>query len=363
MNILIAPDKFKGSFTAKEIATLISKITTSLGHKAKISPMSDGGDGFLEALETALKVDRIDSVSIDPLGRGIKTYFLFDRNHKTAYIELAKTGSLTLLKPEERNPMNTSTIGLGKQIQQALQIDAQKIYIGLGGSSTTDMGIGMATALGWKFLDNEGKSIEPIGKNLLKIKDILPPHSLPNTEFIGCVDVKNPLYGPEGAAYVYAPQKGASPWEVELLDQGLRHLAKLYKKKFGKKIGNYPGDGAAGGLGAGIRAFLNGKLIMGAEFLAQKIDLETKIKSSDLIITGEGRFDNQSRFGKAVWQVMKYAQKHKKPLLIISGSCTNVGPEYGELICLFDKDTNLETAKKLTPIVLQSRLYEYFNGN
>ncbi len=363
MNILIAPDKFKGSFSAKEIAQLVGEIVAELGYEPEILPMSDGGDGFLEALESVLEARRVESESLDPLGRRIKTYFLVDNSNATAYIELAKTGSLTLLAPEERNPLFTTTIGLGKQINQALEAGAQKIYIGLGGSSTTDMGIGMATALGWQFLDAMGKPVEPIGKNLLKIQDILAPKSLPKAEFTGCVDVKNPLYGPEGAAYVYSPQKGARAEDVKLLDKGLRHIANLFEKKFGKKTGDYPGDGAAGGLGAGIRAFLNGKLVMGAEFLAQKLNLESRIRANDLIITGEGRFDKQSSFGKVVWQVMKYARQSNKPLLIIAGSCENIKPDYGQLVCLFDRNIDLETAKQLTPIHLKSMLYQYFNGN
>ena len=351
MRILIAIDKFKGTFSALEIAQIMAKNLENLGHQTTILPMSDGGEGFLEAIENvkSLNVQRIPSSTFDPLMWPMKAYFLYDNRNKIAYIELAKTGSLNLLAETERNPLWTTSYGLGQQIAQALDLGAKTIYTGLGGSSTTDCGIGMAQALGYKFYNSRGQDLHGIGKNLPYVHKIVK-HALPeNVHFIGCADVKNPLYGPNGAAFVYSAQKGASPGEIEYLDRGLRHIAKIVDEQLGVKIGNFPGDGAAGGLGAGIRAFLKGTLTSGAKFIADLNGLDQQIVRNDLVITGEGKFDSQSSEGKVVWEVIDRAKKANKPVIVIAGQCGDYAKQANvRVFCLFGQNISIEQAHEQT---------------
>ncbi len=357
MKILIAPDKFKETFDAKKIASLISETLKSYGHDTIVQPMSDGGDGFLDAIENKLDVIRIDSETFDPLMRKITTYFLFDPQNKTAYIELAKTGSLSLLAEEERNPFYTTTYGLGVQIKQALELGSGKIYIGLGGSSTNDAGIGMAAALGWQFLDARGRKLEPIGLSLPLITKFDVPSNLPKAEIIACADVNNPLYGKRGAAQVYARQKGASRWQVDYLDNGLKHIALLIRETLKTEVANVPGSGAAGGTGAGIIAFLNGKIVSGARFVADLVEINKLIRQSDIVVTGEGKFDKQSLYGKVVGEIISRAANYGKPAVIVAGMCEHTQlQKQVKLICLFEEKQDIMTLKKLTPKVLRKKL-------
>ncbi len=361
MNILICPDKFKLTFSASAVASIIADIITFLGHRPEVIPLSDGGDGFLEVIETVLPVRRIYGNVYDPLCRRIRSYILWDSIQRNVYIELAKTGSMSLIPPRLRNPMNTTTIGLGQQIKQAIALNPEKIYIGLGGSSTTDAGIGMASALGYVFKDWKGNILFPIGRNLLQVQTIEKPElSLP--QIFACVDVDNLLYGPQGAAFVYAPQKGASGPEVTFLDRGLRNIAAVVEKDLGIKLNTMPGEGAAGGLGAGIRAFLNGKIISGAEMIITLTRLEEKIRQADMVITGEGKFDSQSLQGKITGQVIKLAQKYSKPVVVITGiSQLDENIPGVHLISLFDRPVDIKTAIEETPQKIKQKLTQFFN--
>ncbi len=363
MTALICPDKFKHTFSARQVSELIERALQKTGIKTVSKTLSDGGEGFLEAIESNLDVKRIVSKTFDPLMRPLETYFLFDADNRTAYIELAKTGSLSLLAPQERNPMHTTTYGFGIQIKQAIEAGAKHIVTGLGGSSTTDAGTGMAAALGWRFFDNDGNELEPTGENLVNIRRIIPPQRSYDVSVTACSDVNNPLYGPEGAAFVYSPQKGASPEEVKLLDSGLKNFADVIYKELGKSVANIPGAGAAGGLGAGLVAFLNARLVMGASFVADLTGLDEFIHSSDIVITGEGKVDRQSFYGKVIAEVIRRAGKYGKRVVIIAGRCEQVSlPANVELRCLFDRDMPIDKLIALTPERIKQAVSSLFDG-
>ena len=240
----------------------------------------------------------------------------------TAVIEMAAASGLTLLSDAQKNPMNTTTYGTGELILAALQKGVKKIIIGIGGSATNDCGLGMAAALGVRFYDQNGELLSPIGKNMIRVEKIdlsdcvLAEH--PETEIFVACDVTNPLYGKTGAAYVYAPQKGASPQEVEALDQGLRHMAKLLEKQFGLDC-TLPGTGAAGGLGAGLMAFAGGKLRPGIELILDLAQFDRLIADADYIFTGEGKTDGQTLCGKVPMGVGLRAKKAGVPAICVSG--------------------------------------------
>ena len=363
MKVLICPDKFKFTFSSVEIASIIEQIVSSaFCFDTKTVPLSDGGEGFLSVIASALDIQFSYTKTYDPLGREIIAKYLFDREQKTAYLELAQTGALNLLKPEERNPMNTSTYGLGVQIKNVLELGAKKIHIGLGGSSTTDMGMGMAAALGYVFWDKNGNKLEPVGRNMIHVTRISEPEDNLRSKagVFACVDVSNVLFGENGAAYVYSPQKGASSDEVEILDMGLRNLSEIIYRQWGMDVSSIPGAGAAGGLGAGVVAFLNGKIIPGADFIFSLTGLEEQIRDADIIITGEGKFDRQTLSGKLVWKVVQLAAKYDKPVLIVAGIGSNYDlPSNVDLISLFDTRVDMETAKRETEQRLKHKLVKY----
>ncbi len=322
MKYLIAPDKFKGSLTAIEACQAIEKGILNFDPSAEIilQPLADGGEGSIDVLKSVLDLKKEWSVVNDPLFRPIETVYY--KKGTTAFIEMASASGLGLLKKEEQNCLYTSTYGTGELILQAINNGAKDIYLFIGGSATNDAGIGMAAALGYRILDVSGKIVKPIGKNLINI------HTIDNSELkIDLRDVKvkvvsdvdNVLYGLEGAAFIYAPQKGANDTAVLLLDAGLRHFSKIIKRDLGKTMANAPGAGAAGGMGAGALSFLNATLLPGCETIMQLIDFESKIKWADLVITGEGKLDQQTLQGKVVKAVSKACKKMGLPLIVACG--------------------------------------------
>ncbi|NNL02007.1 MAG: glycerate kinase, partial [Eudoraea sp.] len=239
MNFLLVPDKFKGSLTAKQVIAAISRAVSDLYPQAGIYSVaaSDGGDGFLDSVKSYMQVETVKIETTGPLGKKISTEYLVNPQTAEAYIELAKASGLELLSDEQRNPLLTSTMGTGIQIKDAILNGANKIYIGLGGSATNDAGLGIAAACGFTFLDEFGNSLNPIGKNLSKISTIKSSDFLKdyqNLEIYAVNDVDNPLFGPTGAACVYAAQKGAAKEDIEFLDKGLKHLHKIVKEVLGK---------------------------------------------------------------------------------------------------------------------------------
>ena len=262
MQVLLVPDKFKGSLSADQVIRALTRGILSADPEATIHSVvaSDGGDGFLDAVSRYDTVEEIFLDTVDPLGREISASYMLNREEGRAYVELAKAAGLVLLSTAERDPLKTSTFGTGLLIRDAIGRGAKEIYIGLGGSATNDGGIGMAKAIGYNFLDASGKELLPVGASLGLIHNIqktLVDELLQEVSVFAVNDVNNPLFGPNGAAYVYAEQKGAGAQEIDFLDHGLQHLDKVVQGKFDKSFAQVSGAGAAGGSAYGLKAFFN----------------------------------------------------------------------------------------------------------
>ncbi len=325
MKIVTAPNAFKDSLSAIQTSEIISCKIKELVPGAEVLqlPVADGGDGLTDIVLEKLKGERIACQVHDPLDREIEADFCYIRERKLAIIEMASASGLRLLSTSERNPLNTSTRGTGDLIRSALDLGAGKILIGLGGSATNDGGCGMASMLGVSFLNSAGKQVEPTGGQLINIAKIevsgLDPR-LESTVVEAICDVRNPLLGKEGAAYVYGPQKGASPDEVRILDSGLSNLADRIETDLGKMVRNVVSAGAAGGIGAGLHAFLDAELRSGIDVVLDLIEIDKALEGCDLVITGEGQLDEQTIYGKAPAGVAAKAQQNNIPCIAISGS-------------------------------------------
>ncbi|MBP6063462.1 MAG: glycerate kinase [Fusobacteriaceae bacterium] len=324
MKIVAAIDSFKGSMSSLEVADAFElgarKVFSNL-EVVKLS-LADGGEGTVESLVDGGNGDIITLKVKNPLMREIESFYGIIKNKNLAVIEMAAASGLPLLSKEERNPMKTSTFGTGELIKDALKKGCREFIVGIGGSATNDGGIGMLSALGYKFLDKSGKILDPIGENLINIEtidtsDVMP--ELKESSFLVACDVDNPLYGERGAAEVYSRQKGATEEMVTQLDNGLKHFSEIVMKQFNIEIGNYPGAGAAGGLGGGFLGFLNAQLKPGIDIIIETIGLEEQIKDADLVITGEGRIDFQSIMGKTPVGVAKLGKKYNIPVIAIAG--------------------------------------------
>lgn len=313
MKIIVATDKFKGSLTSFEACKAISDGIKMADKNAEVTelPMADGGDGFATVLEYYLKTEPVYCATVDPLGRVINAGYQWDSKTKTAIVEMAVASGLVLLKEEERDPLLTSTFGTGLLIKQAIENGAEKIILGLGGSATNDGGTGILSALGFQLEGDKGKFLNASGENLLSVRKIISPSFIPKVKFEIACDVQNILYGRQGAAYIYAPQKGANKEQVELLDKGLRNLASIIKEQSGRDISAVPGTGAAGGIAAGLLAFFDVRMKKGTEMIIEAGEIEKRIPGADLVITGEGKIDDQSGEGKVVGRIAALAKKYE----------------------------------------------------
>lgn len=322
MNILIAPDKFKGSLTALEVCNAVEAGAINILPTSKITklPLADGGEGSLEAIEKAIQFKRILIEVKDPLYRKVKTYY--GLLNEVAYIEMALASGLQLLSEEEQNPILTSSFGTGEIILDAIKKGVKKIYLFVGGSATNDAGIGIASALGYVFKDEQKNILKPIGGNLIKIKEIDSSNaiSFKDVEVVVLTDVNNPLFGKDGAANVYAKQKGASTPEVAQLNSGLVNFSKIVKSTFGRDVSNIPRSGAAGGVGAGVRIFCNAKIKSGIETILDLLSFGKLIQKADLVITGEGLLDKQTLEGKVVKGIVDKCIAANKPVGVVCGS-------------------------------------------
>jgi glycerate kinase len=322
MKIIIAPDKFKGSLTSLEACTAIEEgIRLRTGQNIEVIkfPMADGGDGFNSVLQHYFHTTRIEVETVDPLQRPIQASYQWNAREKIAIIEMATASGLVLVKEKERNPLLTSTYGTGILIKHAVAQGASRVILGLGGSATNDAGIGILAALGFRFINKAGEELTAVGGDLLKIDTIIPPATLPSVYFEIAADVENPLFGPMGAAYVYGPQKGADPEMVKQLDLGLQNMAAIIASKFGKQVATFPGSGAAGGIAAGLSAFFEVEMKKGVDLVLNANGLEKELNTATLIITGEGKIDNQSGSGKVVGTMAALAQKYAIPCIAFCG--------------------------------------------
>lgn len=360
--IIIACDKYKGNLTALQVCSTIRdaiyETSQYLGKKVDIiiSPMADGGEGTVETLVESLNGKFIDLKVTGPLGNKVDSRFgIIGR--ETAVIEMSAASGLWMVPQEERNPLKTTTYGTGELIKKALEMKCSKIIVGIGGSATNDAGMGMAQALGIKFYDSNKNLLGFGGKELIKINEIDVSNlnsGVKSAKFEIACDVDNPLYGPDGAAYVYGPQKGADNEMVKFLDKGLRNFSYVVKKSLGIDISNIKGAGAAGGLGAGLLTFLNANIRPGTEIIIEATDLERKMKEANLVITGEGAMDSQTFSGKSSYGVAMLAKKFGIPVITINGSKNfNVSDIDKEKLKLFsgnfstvNKPMNLEDAIK-----------------
>lgn len=361
MKILIATDSFKDALPAISVCEAIARGIKNVAPDMEtiLFPLGDGGEGTAEVLTFHTHGQMIDLQVNDPLFRPIKASYGISADGKIAFIEMAQAAGLQLLKPAERNPLQTSTFGVGEMIAHAIQNGARKVLLCIGGSATNDAGIGMAGALGYQFLDNTGAVLikeDLIGEHLQKIERFVPPHSQVAIDTAVLCDVDNPLFGEKGAAWVYARQKGADEAAVAHLDKGLQHVARILQNYFGKDFSALPGAGAAGGLGAGAMAFLNANLHPGIDTVLDITDFEKKCSGVDWIITGEGKIDAQTLHGKLIKGLVKRAKGI--PVIALCGALLATAAELEQLglqaaFSILNRPMNLEEALQNTANLLE----------
>jgi glycerate kinase len=350
-NFIVAPDSFKGTMTASEVCSVIETSILKYIPDALVRkiPMADGGEGMVDAYLNICGGKRVRATVSGPFGSPMEVYYGLLPNN-TAVIEMASCAGLPLVE-ENKNPMLTTTYGVGELILHAANMGVKNIILGLGGSATNDCGLGMAAALGYRFLNQDKMPVKHIGGSMLDVRYIEQPSHLPAVTITAACDVDNPLYGPTGAAYVFGKQKGANATMLASLDEGLKNMANIIERDLGVTIRDMPGAGAAGGLGAGVVVFSGGSLSPGIELLLDAADFDAMLKDADLVFTGEGRIDGQSAHGKVPVGVSRRAKKHHVPCIALCGSIgegTDVLYDYGinALFSAVRGVTDLEEIKK-----------------
>ncbi|MBC2710408.1 MAG: glycerate kinase [Desulfosarcina sp.] len=324
MRIVVAPNAFKGSLSAMEAAEAMKKGILSAIPQCDVTcvPVADGGDGLTEVMLGGLGGKRIETTVSGPRMEPLSAPFCMVSSRKLAVVEMAKASGLALLSKDLHDPTRTTTYGTGEMIRAAMDSGATRIIVGIGGSATCDGGIGMASALGFRFLDKNGAAVEPVGGSLEAIASIDRENIDPRLDGVSlsvACDVTNPLIGENGAATVYSPQKGATPEQVTRLEAGLANLARVIQKDLGVAIADMPGAGAAGGLGGGLHAFVGAELKPGIDLVVDVVGLKDCIADADLVLTAEGRIDDQTRFNKAPAGVARTAKAAGVPCVAICG--------------------------------------------
>lgn len=325
IKVLLAPDSFKDCLSSDEVAKYIGE-GISEGCPCtvlNIFPVADGGEGTASCIDFHLGGEWRELTVHDPLHRPVRSKYLVLPKEKTAVIELARASGLEMLTPAERNALKTSTLGTGELIKDALDSGIQKIILTIGGSATVDGGTGIAHALGFRFFDGNNKELSPCGEMIGKVRriDKAAVHSgLAQAEILIACDVQNILNGSEGAARVYGPQKGADEKAVKILEKGLSHLSELLLDDSGFNADDHPGTGAAGGASLFLLAYGKGSLKPGFEIIAELTGFYKKVKASDLVISGEGRIDRQTTYGKLLSSIASVTAKNKKPFVAVAGT-------------------------------------------
>ena len=363
MKIVISPQTFKGAVSALDAALAIERgvLAAFPGAQTVLVPVADGGDGTLDALVDSTGGVMFRSTVTGPLGRRLETSWGVMGDGRTAVVEMARASGLALVPPRRRDPRITTTEGTGQIIKEALDRGFTRIIVGLGGSATNDGGAGMATALGARFLDADGRSIPIGGAALARLSRIdaskLHP-GLTDATIIGATDVTNPLCGPSGASAVYGPQKGASPKVVAVLDAALDTFAGVLRRDLGQDVAECPGAGAAGGLGAGLMAFAGAELRSGIDMVCDVLGFDAHLEGADLVVTGEGRADHSTIFDKAPVGVARRALACGVPTILLAGS---LGPGHEELyqhgiaglVCIADRPMSFQQSLQRTEELLE----------
>ncbi len=325
MNILIAPDSFKDALPAPEVAQAIEQGLLSVAPQlnTRLFPLADGGEGTIAVLQHHLTMHLKELEVHDPLFRKITASYAHSANSRTALIEMAAASGLERLAVAERNPLPATSLGTGELIAEALNQGAREILLAIGGSATNDAGMGMARALGYRFFNSKGSELPGRAADLIAIHKVdtsLVHTALHDAHVRVLCDVDNPLFGPQGAAHVYAGQKGASQADIDRLDNGLRHFANIARQRFGREVATLPGGGAAGGLGAGAVVFCNAKLCKGIDVVMELSQFEAAVEWADAIVAAEGRIDEQSLQGKVIQGICEMAAQKRVPVWALCGA-------------------------------------------
>ncbi|UOQ65737.1 glycerate kinase [Hymenobacter volaticus] len=328
MNILIAPDSFKDALAAPLVCEFLRRglQQTFPAANCQLLPLADGGEGTLETLATVLSGEFVECTVHDPLFRPIQAHYLWLPSTATAVIEMARASGLELLAATERNARQTTTLGTGELVANALTRGARHLVLTVGGSATNDAGIGLATALGYTFWDENDQPVPPTGEHLVRIRRIDGSHVHPRLAEVSCrvvTDVTNPFHGPTGAAHVFAAQKGADAAAIAHLDAGLRHFAEVLQTTFGTDVQALAGSGAGGGMGGGAACFLKASITSAADWILDITHAADLLQASDLLITGEGRIDAQTWQGKLLARLLALATQHQVPVILVCGTLQN----------------------------------------
>ncbi len=328
MKIVVAIDSFKGSLSSLEAGNAVKEAALRADCTADVTvcPLADGGEGTVEALCEGLGGETVGLTVSGPLNTPVTAKYCILPDKKTAVMEMASAAGITLVPENERNPLNTTTYGVGEMIRDAVLRGCRSFIIGIGGSATNDGGIGMLSALGFEFLDKDGKSVGLGAKGLEDLRSISAKNVMPELaecSFRVACDVTNPLCGENGCSAVFAPQKGATPEMITDMDRWLESYAKIAQTVSKKADMDHPGAGAAGGLGFAFLTFLNAELQSGVKIILEETQLEDHIKKADIVVTGEGRLDSQTVMGKAPVGVARLAKKHGKKVIAFSGCVTD----------------------------------------
>lgn len=325
MKVVIAVDSFKGSMTSMEAGRAVAEGIQAAKPETEvvIKPLADGGEGTTDALIEGLGGEKIEVVVTGPYEQPVSAYYGYLKETKTAVIEMAAAAGITL--SEEKNPMKATTYGVGELIADALSKGCREFIVGIGGSATNDGGVGMLRALGFEFLDENGKDVGNGGQSLGRIVQIKTDKKNPlltEAHFQVACDVTNPLCGVNGATYVFGPQKGVTDDQKEILDSAMKHYADVTEQTLGCDYVNVEGTGAAGGMGFAFLAYLEAELTPGIDLILNAVELDKELKDADVVVTGEGRLDFQTAMGKAPVGVAKRAKKHDARVIAFAGSVT-----------------------------------------
>jgi len=363
MKIIISPQGFKGGISGLEAAKAIERgvLAAAPDTETVLLPVADGGDGTLHALVDATGGEIFISTVTGPINQQVEAQWGVMGDGRTAVIEMARASGLAMVPQRRRNPKTTTTLGTGQILKEAIERGFNRIIVGLGGSATNDAGAGMATALGAKFMDSEGNALPPGGAALARLDRIDTSgliDGLSGVEIVGATDVTNPLCGPTGASEIFGPQKGASKEVVAELDSALANFARVVKRDLGVDVLDVPGAGAAGGLGAGLIAFVGGTLQSGIDMVCQVLEFDRHLEGADLVFTGEGRADKSTVFDKAPVGVARHAMAHGVPSILLAGSLGEGHEELYEhgvasILCISDGAMTFQQALGRTGKMLQ----------